>query len=514
MLFSINKPLFDSPCGTGKSKGRRFSFRPAKPSLTLVILFVLTLVCGSFSTVQAAPGPDPSNKQFRYSDATGHSISGPLLRYYTATGGEERHGKPLAEPIRSKDHYQQYFERSLLEFYPDYVGTGAEVRMASLGQLVADDAKLSFGQIIPFVGNADKWYFPQTGHSLSEPFLSYWRNIGDIGSLGLPISEDWDETGSDGGKVTVQYFENGRLECPATTENVSISNLGTLRAQQQLKPAQLAAVPRARFDGSRNLRVPSLMFHYARLVDERRDPLGYSLSIKPETYTKFLDWVQANGYNTVTTSQVLDYIKYGILLPEKAVIFRWDDGHDNNWFVYQEMKKRGMTATFYVISQRLELTPAQWKQIDDDGFEVTAHTRTHPDLRGVRDLAAEITGSKHDIELMLGHPVRTFAYPYGKYNETIKRVVRESGFEMAVSTNGGYNWNPDIMFEQPVISVTGYDDVFSFGSKIANAYGLPAQVSNTDKSTPAPKPNPTASPKTVAPKIQPTVRPTVRTKQP
>ena len=481
MLFSSS-----GQSGLSSQVGRRERF--VRLSRLIAFTFVLLLLVSSGLTTQAAVStnlaassatatdPTPPNKQFRYFEATGHSLSGPLLRYYTRTGGEDRHGKPISEPVRYKDHYQQYFERSILEFYPEYAGSGQEVRLAPLGQWVASEAGMSFGPVNPVVGTAEKWYFPETGHSLSEPFLSYWRNTGEEITLGFPISEELEETAPDGGKLAVQYFENVKLQ-RAGDGPITISNLGTLRAQQQLKPAQLAAIPRARFEMPHSLKIPSLMFHYVRNVDEKKDPLGYSLSIKPENYTRFLDWVQANGYTTVTVSQVLDYFKYGILLPDKPVIFRWDDGHDNNWFVYQEMKKRGMTATFYVISQRLELTPAQWKQIDADGFEVTAHTRTHPDLRGVRDLAAEISGSKADIERMLGHPVRTFAYPYGKYNDTIKRVVRDSGFELAVTTNGGYNWSADNMLEQPVLSVIGSDNLYSFSLKVANAYGLPpAQV--------------------------------------
>ena len=333
--------------------------------------------------------------------------------------------------------------------------------------------------------------------------MNYWRNAGDTANLGLPISEELLEDAPDDSRIVVQYFENARLQHVDGDKSgtVTLSNLGTLRAQKQLKPAQLAAIPKERFSAPRATRVPSLMFHYTRLVDERKDPLGYGLSITPDNYLKFLDWTVQNGYNTVTVDQIEDYLKYGILLPDKAVNFRWDDGHDCDWFVYQEMKKRGMTATFYVISRRLELSPAQWQQIDQDGFEVAAHTRTHPDLRGVRDLADEITGSKIDLEAMLGHPVRDFAYPYGKYNDTIRQVVRNSGFEVATTTNGGYGWNLDSSLEQPTLSVTGYDSVASFASKVSAASSAPLQNSSPVVNV-APQPQP-APVKTTAPQPAP-----------
>lgn len=439
----------------------------------------------------AAPPEAPRN--FRYIEATGHSIMGAVLRVYDRTGGETRHGKPLSELVRQKNRYVQYFERSVFEFWPEYAGSGQEVVILSLGKLAAEEGNIQSPTVTPFEGTPNRWYFPETGHSLNDPFLTFWRNNGEAESLGLPITEEITQIQLDGTRLTYQYFQNARLERvgdQSLPQDVKITNLGTTKAAKELKPTERNRIPRERFDAPRNVRIPSLMFHYARVVDAKKDPLGFGLSVTPDNYVKFLEWVEQNGYTTVTIAQILDYMKFGILLPEKPVNFRWDDGHDNNWFVYQEMKKRGMTATFYVVTQRLELTPQQWKQISDDGFEVAAHTRTHADLRASKDLRGEITGSKTDLETMIGRPVRTFAYPYGGFNANVQKITRESGFEMAVSTQGGYGWTLDSMFDQPVISVVGSDSVESFGDKITRA-----SIVVTPQPTVAPSPAKPTTPK-------------------
>jgi peptidoglycan/xylan/chitin deacetylase (PgdA/CDA1 family) len=478
--------------------------RPGRSGLVAASLVLLGLFCSALAPVEAA-APElvadfneisaatvaaPANSQFVYVDGSGHGITGPLLRFYTRTGGAERHGKPLSEPVKMGNHYLQYFERSALEFYPDYAGTGTEVRFARLGQSAAETGA-DVEPVTPFVGTESDWYFPESGHSLREPFLSFWRNEGGQDGLGLPISEELD------GPVTIQYFENAALQRPQGSANageVTFVPLGETLAKEKLNPAQLAPVAKERFTAPRTVKIPSLMFHYAREVDPKKDLLGYNLSIKPDNYLKFLDWVQDNGYTTVTVGQVYDYLQYGILLPDKPVQFRWDDGHDSNWFVYQEMKKRGMTATFFVISQKLELTPDQWRQIDKDGFEIGAHTRTHPDLRGVSDLAGEITGSRTDLETMLGHPVRSFAYPSGKYNDRIVNVVRNSGFAVAVTTDGGYTWTGDLKLKEPVVSVTGQDNVESFGWKVKLGTATQAASANNATATKIPASQKTAPP--------------------
>jgi peptidoglycan/xylan/chitin deacetylase (PgdA/CDA1 family) len=481
--------------------------------LLAALALLVVMVLGSFGPVnfleqaQAAPSA-PS--QFRYFEQTGHSISGPIWSFYNRTGGEERHGFPLTELIMVKGNnserkYQQFFERSVLEFNPDYVGTDREVKQLPLGVMQTSDR--TFAPVTPFPNNLNQWYFPETGHSLSFGFLDYWLNHGQLDSLGLPISEEMEEVDTGGQKLNVQYFEYAKLEYHAelagTDKSVQLAQLGRKQAEASVSAGDLASIPQAKLSQSRSVRIPSLMFHYVRNVDAKKDPLGFGLSVTQDNFVKYLDWIQQNGYNTVTIEQISDYLHYGIPLPEKPVNIRFDDGHADQWFAYQEMKKRGMTATFFVITQRLELTPAQWQQVDADGFEVAAHTRTHPDLRGVKDLEGEITGSKRDLEAMLGHPVRSFAYPYGKYGPTILQIVRNSGFDVAASTNGGYGWTPENYFIEPTLSVTGSDNVISFAAKIKGAANAPLTNSVTVEDTTKPASATTKAPAkvtTVAPK--------------
>src|SRR5690349_11569929 len=54
-----------------------------------------------------------------------------------------------------------------------------------------------------------KVFFAETGHTLADPFLFYWRTNGDRRVFGLPISEPMP---SADGKVVTQYFERMALQ--------------------------------------------------------------------------------------------------------------------------------------------------------------------------------------------------------------------------------------------------------------------------------------------------------------
>jgi hypothetical protein len=56
-------------------------------------------------------------------------------------------------------------------------------------------------------------YFPETGKTVNDPFLSYWTGHGGLAQQGFPITDAQDEKNDADGKVYLtQYFERARFE--------------------------------------------------------------------------------------------------------------------------------------------------------------------------------------------------------------------------------------------------------------------------------------------------------------
>ncbi len=89
------------------------------------------------------------------------------------------------------------------------------------------------------------------------------------------------------------------------------------------------------------------------------------------------------------------------------------------------------------------MTSEQVRELARAGMDIGAHTVTHPILRKIDDAEAsrEMAKSRATLESLIQAPVRTFAYPNGRlgddYDERHATIARESGFELAVSTNHG-----------------------------------------------------------------------------
>jgi peptidoglycan/xylan/chitin deacetylase (PgdA/CDA1 family) len=75
------------------------------------------------------------------------------------------------------------------------------------------------------------------------------------------------------------------------------------------------------------------------------------------------------------------------------------------------------------------------------GHEIGAHTMTHPNLKKIplERAREEISACKKSLEDLFGRPVRHFCYPFGAYNEQVRDLVAEAGFETACTTRAGLN---------------------------------------------------------------------------
>ncbi len=79
------------------------------------------------------------------------------------------------------------------------------------------------------------------------------------------------------------------------------------------------------------------------------------------------------------------------------------------------------------------------KQLLAAGWEVDAHTFTHPDLTHVdaARLWQEVNGSRVSIHRTYGIPVDFFCYPAGRYDAAVIAAVRRAGYKAATTTQLG-----------------------------------------------------------------------------
>jgi peptidoglycan/xylan/chitin deacetylase (PgdA/CDA1 family) len=111
------------------------------------------------------------------------------------------------------------------------------------------------------------------------------------------------------------------------------------------------------------------------------------------------------------------------------VSFVLDDGNDTDYLLGKKIfADQGAVACSAVttdqVSTPYHMTPAQIISLQDAGWEIMGHTKTHPNLNSlsVTRLEDELSQSKKQLENM-GVTVHNLVYPFNKNNETVRLIT-------------------------------------------------------------------------------------------
>lgn len=195
-------------------------------------------------------------------------------------------------------------------------------------------------------------------------------------------------------------------------------------------------------------RTAALMYHS---VAPGRGTASWRWAVSLERFRDQLDRLAAHGYRTLTMQQLLQ----GGAGAVPAVAITFDDGYADNLRAVDELVKRGMCASWYVVTGAMGLTPhwpndgrpaggvltsSDLRAMRAAGMEVGSHTCSHVRLPEVDDAAleCELRDSRVALEDALGEAVTGFAYPYGAWDARCGVAVRAAGYAYALTTDTGW----------------------------------------------------------------------------
>jgi peptidoglycan/xylan/chitin deacetylase (PgdA/CDA1 family) len=265
----------------------------------------------------------------------------------------------------------------------------------------------------------------------------------------------------------------------AHVETLSLAPTGEVAAAS----VGVRATPTPRPDwgpapGRADVTVPVLMYHYIRVNPNPADYLGFGLSVTPSNFAAQMGALARAGYEPITPSDLAGAVRGAHALPARPLLLTFDDGYDDFYTAAAPvLRDLHFRAVNYVITGRVGagsyMTWPQIEELDREGFTFGAHTVNHPDLSRLPLEAAvrELRDSKRHLEERLQHPVRDFAYPYGKFTPALEGEAQAAGFSNAVSTMGGSRHTVATLYHLQRISITGRDDLASFLRKVQLASG-------------------------------------------
>ena len=167
-------------------------------------------------------------------------------------------------------------------------------------------------------------------------------------------------------------------------------------------------------------------------------------SVSPDLFQEHLDFLLENDHAVMPLEEVITALKIGIELPEKCVALTIDDAYISTFTeAYPRLVRYDFPLTVFVSTEAVDRgfeTHLSWEQMREMqtkriSFQNHSQSRDHlirqHEDEGIDDweqrVAADIQIAQNRIEEELGNSPTLFAYPYGEYNEALKKTVESMG---------------------------------------------------------------------------------------
>ncbi|HZA38016.1 MAG TPA: polysaccharide deacetylase family protein, partial [Candidatus Baltobacteraceae bacterium] len=210
----------------------------------------------------------------------------------------------------------------------------------------------------------------------------------------------------------------------------------------------------------------TIIFCYHRLVNKVRYP---GTEITPADFEAQMKQLKDSGITVIGLQDLLAWKRGEKNIPPRCAVITFDDGWKSQYEVgWPILKKFGYPFTMFIYTEGVRggglgggeaITWEQLADLRDNGVDIEAHSATHQDLREGHNVMLissggkrtktkltgpeyeqwvqnEVVGSKQLLEQRLGIKVNCFAVPFGNYNEHVKELARNAGYEAMFTVYG------------------------------------------------------------------------------
>src|SRR6266853_169163 len=210
----------------------------------------------------------------------------------------------------------------------------------------------------------------------------------------------------------------------------------------------------------------TIIFCYHLLVDKVRYP---GTEITPAAFEAQMKELKDRGITVISMQDLLSWKRGEKNIPPRCAVVTFDDGWKSQYEVaWSIMKKYGYPFTMFIYTEGVRggslgggeaITWEQLADMRDNGVDIEAHTATHQDLRegptitlaspGGKKTRTKLTGPQYEqwvqnevvgckqlLEQRLGIKINCFAVPFGNYNEHVKELARNAGYEAMFTVYG------------------------------------------------------------------------------
>jgi len=175
---------------------------------------------------------------------------------------------------------------------------------------------------------------------------------------------------------------------------------------------------------------PVLMYHSISDADWQ---------VTAENFREQISYLAEGGFTFLFPEQIFYSYRY-----DKPIIITFDDGFlDNYEIAFPILQEYNVRATIFMMTAYIGLdgwlTAEQIREMEASGLvRVEPHTHNHTDMLQLtpEQMREQIERSNTALTEVTGREHRIFAYPYGFFDEQVKKIVAEY-YDIAFAVGNG-----------------------------------------------------------------------------
>jgi len=221
----------------------------------------------------------------------------------------------------------------------------------------------------------------------------------------------------------------------------------------------------------------------------------------PDELESDLKYIKDNGYNTITMTDLIEYVYNDVQLPEKPIVITFDDGFYNNYYyAVPLLEKYNMKAVISIVGTytddysdsnivNLNYSNLRWADINmlipDGTIEFQNHSYDLHSITKGRNgakkkfgeslesykevLRNDIIKLQNEFQSNCYYTPNTFTYPFGAISKESDDIMKELGFKATLSCTEDINYitrDPNCLFSLNRYNRSGNTTTDKFFSKI------------------------------------------------
>jgi peptidoglycan/xylan/chitin deacetylase (PgdA/CDA1 family) len=286
--------------------------------------------------------------------------------------------------------------------------------------------------------------------------------------------------------------------------NQKLKNSSTdLESKIEVKTIEPAAEPKDTslntdliFTREKVIKLPIIMYHHIDTLEKvnLKDAIAVGLRVSPEVFERQLKYIQSEGYTTITSYELADYIDSKKQLPKKPILLTFDDGYKDNYTnALPLLEKYNMKGDFGIITAGTDKVDYMSTQDIQDlvkkGHSLSSHTVNHcttaikvsntsfqdspvddhqvacsgfaiQEKLSTGQIRYEFQKSKEELESKYGVKIKHLIYPFGFWNQQAVTIAKEVGYTFATTVSPEINETIDLerAFTMPRYRSNGQQD--------------------------------------------------------